>query len=128
PNGTEWVSSTDDEGGCTTTSNGRFTSQVNIGAQVAASYRAAAWAPIPPPPFNTSHDPCMEWRTGRLGQEQQLVPGQPTSMRLCSGTVRSEAAYRSIMLSRGFQPLLDALNALPTKPTQSACQGDGSQA
>ena len=31
-------------------------------------------------------------------------------------------------LSHGFQPVLDALNALSTTPTQSSCQGDGKQA
>jgi hypothetical protein len=128
--GTEWVSSTDDVSDCTTTSNGRFTSHVNIGAQVAASYRVASWAPIPPPHITrTDHDPCATPRPGRLGQEQHLLPGQPTSIRLCAGTIgRSATSYQSATLSRGFQPLIDALNALPTTPTNSQCQGDGSQA
>ena len=47
PTGTEWVSSTDDVSECTTTSNGRFTSQVDIGAQVAASYRRSTTASNP---------------------------------------------------------------------------------
>jgi hypothetical protein len=129
PTGTEWVSSTDDEGECTTTSNGRFTSQIHIGAQLAASYRAATWAPIPAPHVSsTDHDPCATRRSGRLGEDQQLVPGQPGSIRLCAGTPgRSTTSYRVATLTRGFQPLIDALNALPTTPTKSECQGDGHQ-
>jgi hypothetical protein len=130
PAGTEWVSSTDDAAECTTTSNGRFTSSLNIGAQVAASFQAATWTPIPPPRITgTDHDPCAARRAGRLGQDQQLVPGQPTSIRLCAATVgRTDTSYGSATLSHGFQPVLDALNALSTTPTQSSCQGDGSQA
>ena len=37
-------------------------------------------------------------------------------------------SYRSLTLSHGFQPVIDALNALSTTPTWSSCQGDGSQA
>jgi hypothetical protein len=130
PTGTEWVSSTDDAAECTTTSNGRFTSSLNIGAQVAASYKAATWTPVPPPRISrTDHDPCATRRSGRLGEEQRLVPGQPTSIRVCAGTAgRTDTSYRTVILSHGFQPVIDALNALSTTPTQSSCQGDGSQA
>jgi len=130
PTGTQWVSSTDDVSDCTTTSNGPFTSQVNIGGQIAASYRSATWAPIPPPHLTgTDHDPCAARRSGRFGQDQHLLPGRPTSIRLCAGTAGPRATtYRTAMLDRGFQPLVDALDALRTRPTTSECQGDGQQA
>jgi hypothetical protein len=130
PTGTQWVSSTDDVSDCTTTSNGPFTSQVNIGGQVAASYRSATWAPIPLPHLTgTDHDPCAARRSGRFGQDQHLLPGQPTSIRLCVGTAGPRATtYRTTLRNRGFQPLVDALDVLRTRPTTSECQGDGQQA
>lgn len=127
PTGSEWVSSTADGGDCTATSNGRFTSQINISAQLAASYRAATWAPIPPH-NGTGHDPCATGRSGRLGEDERLVPGQPTSILLCAGTSGPRTTtYVSATRNQGFQPLVDALNALHTRPTTSGCQGDGRQ-
>jgi hypothetical protein len=127
PTGTEWVSSTDDQGGCTTTSNGRFTSPLNIGPYVTAAYRSARWTPIRPHNPSTDNDPCTRWPVGRLGQERQLIPGTPTSILVCSSISGSQASLRTTTLSHGYQHLVDALNALPTKPTQSGCQGDGRQ-
>lgn len=124
PTGTEWVSSTDDEGNCTTTSNGRFTSQLNIGPYVTAAYRSTKWAPIHPRNPGTGHDPCVVSPVGRLGQDEQLVPGSPTSILGCSSVVRSSPSLQVTTLTHGFQPLVDALNALRTKPTTSECDGD----
>jgi hypothetical protein len=67
-------------------------------------------------------------RPGRFGQDRQLVPGQPRSIRVCAGTTGiSDTSYRSATRSAGFRPLLDALNKLARTPTTSSCQGDGDQ-
>jgi len=124
PSGTEWVSSTDDEGNCTTTSNGRFASQVNIGSYVTAAYRSTKWAPIQPHNPGTGHDPCVVTPVGRLGQDKQLIPGSPTSILGCSSVFRSPTSLQVTTLTDGFQPLIDALNALHTKPTTSECDED----
>jgi hypothetical protein len=129
PEGTLWVSTAKEPNDCVDTSNGEFTSQVTIGGQVAASYTAGAWVAAPPPQLTrTDHDPCRGERTGRLGQETAMVPGNPISVQVCEGTpTGQDVSYRTVTVRVGYSDLVAALNALPTQTSSSSCQGDGKQ-
>jgi hypothetical protein len=129
PNGTEWVATTDDISDCTGTSNGPFSSPTNIGAQIAASYLRGAWQPPPKPHITGAEiDPCLPTRSGRLGQETQLIPGTPESLRICQLTMGvAKTTYRQLAVNRNFEALVAAVNNLPTTPSVRGCQGDGMQ-
>ena len=107
PLGLVWVSVGADPGRCTGATNGSFTTPVNLGTQVAASFATGHWAPVP----TSSPAPCAGSPYGRLGEDQQLVPAGATSVTVCAadhGVPHSSRHY-----ARGFGGLVAALNALP---------------
>jgi hypothetical protein len=57
-----------------------------------------------------------------------MIPANPRSILVCEGTLGStSSSYRSALITQGFQGLVAALNALPTKRSTASCQGDGNQ-
>lgn len=107
PLGLVWVSVGADPGRCIGATNGSFTTPVNLGSQVAASFAAGHWTPVP----TSSAAPCSGSPYGRLGEDQQLVPAGASSVTVCAadhGVPHSSRHY-----VRGFGGLVAALNALP---------------
>jgi hypothetical protein len=123
PDGTVWVW-TADVPNCSEISNGEFTSGVNMGRQVAASYAAGAWVPDPFGVWDRDpEDPCQAQRSGRLGQETVIVPPGSANVRVCKRTHRSTGdIYQTRTATGGYRKLVDALNAPPTQTSTSSCQ------
>jgi hypothetical protein len=104
--GREWVSTTADASGCVTTSNGDFVTYAGASAAAAKAAAAGRW---PEPGHVVS---CAAG--GRLGQGTAMVPAGSTSLTICTGQV-----VRTV--TSGFDGLVTALNALPTRTSTWAC-------
>jgi hypothetical protein len=105
--GTIWVSTTSDPSGCILTSNGDFTSFGNASAEAAKALRTGDW------PARPQQVSCGSG--GRLGQETAMVPAGSTSLTICAGRIVRR-------LTSGYQDLVAALNALPTRTSTFGCQ------
>jgi hypothetical protein len=123
PTGTEWVSSAI-TGGCPSSSNGVFVTPTNIAYQVQASYAAGTWVSVPFNPKMADADACQPL-SGRLGQETTLVPAGAQTVKICRSSRGGKQV--GVTLTSGFEPLLRALDALPTRTSTGGCQGDGHQ-
>ena len=104
PNGTLWISAPDDH--CLGSSNGKFTAETHVATTVKSALDTGAW-PKPTPPA-----PCTG-TSGRLGQQQQMIPADPTSVTLC--------VLNGITTVREGNPtqlhtVTSALNGLPHTP------------
>jgi hypothetical protein len=111
PLGLVWVSVGADPARCTGATNGSFSTPVNLGTQVAASFAAGHWTPEP----TGAGSPCSGSPYGRLGEDQHLVPPGATSVTVCAtdnGVPQSSRHY-----VRGFGSIVTALNALPISPS-----------
>jgi hypothetical protein len=117
--GKVWVSTDAEPNECADTSNGAYLSPENVGAQVAASYAARAWVPAPPPAPGSGYDACEGPALGRRGQETEMVPAQPVSVRVCDGGLGR--ATNVGKASAGFADLVRLLNSLPTKTSSLGC-------
>jgi hypothetical protein len=102
-----WVSTTSDPSGCILTSNGDFTGLGNVSAEADKALRTGRW---PSPPTTVS---CGNG--GRLGQETVMVPAGSTSVTICTGHIVRNFTW-------GYQRLVRALNALPTRTSTLGCQ------
>jgi hypothetical protein len=100
-----WISAPDE---CVGSSNGRFASLDNVDGLAQAAYTTGQWLP-------TTEPPCAS--TGRLGQEHAMVPGQPSTLTICPATGPAKTFHD------GFQPLVAALNGLPTRTSNQSCKG-----
>jgi hypothetical protein len=105
--GAVWVSAADDSSGCLGSTNGTFSSPVNLGAQVAASFAARHWTGMPQGP----PEPCAGSAYGRLGQQDVMVPEGAVLLTICKVNGLLRVGAKRIGL--GFAPLIHALNALP---------------
>lgn len=74
-----WVSAVQDPNSCTGTGNGDFVSSAYLGERLATAYDSRSW-PVAP-----RVDGCTGGGTGRLGQEDALVPEGWQSLLVCSG-------------------------------------------
>jgi hypothetical protein len=120
PDGVVWVATAEDS--CTGTFNGEFTSQRRIGMQVAASYAVGAWVPDPLP-RPTGPGACPDEQSGRLGQETAMVPPDPVSVQICKFNRGARDSFDTRTSTGGYRDLVDALNALPTRPSTGVCDG-----
>jgi hypothetical protein len=126
PDGTEWVSATDEPNGCVGTTNGDFNSLSNAGAQVGASFAAGSWQPAPTramglPPAA----PCLGEATGRRGQESQMVPGQPSEVLVCRSVHDVvNPTWQTWTSTTGVGTLAAALNAPAARVSSNGCQQD----
>jgi hypothetical protein len=109
PTGTMWITAPDNH--CAGSSNGHFVTNAHVAATAIPAYRSGTWAT----PATPSHPGCL-MGTGRLGQEQVMVPATPVSVQVC----RDGGAATAVVA--GNQTELDALittlNGLPTEPDQ----------
>ncbi len=120
--GTVWVSTQREPNDCLDTSNGSYTTQVNLGRQVGASYEAGGWVEVPDRfAQDPNPDPCATSASGRRGEETALVPAQPVSVIVCEQGSKIGSTYRSWAVPSGFEPLVAALDALPIKPSSWSC-------
>jgi len=105
---TIWVAATDEPNECVDASNGEFTSSGIIGPDVSRAFASGRW-PAPQPVS------CARPRQdiGRLGQDTAMVPAGSTSLIIC--------ATKAHTLTSGYQPLVLALNRLPTRPSTRSC-------
>jgi hypothetical protein len=105
---TIWVAATDEPNECVDASNGEFTSSGIIGPDVSRAFASGRW----PAPQSVS---CTRPRQdiGRLGQDTAMVPAGWTSLTIC--------APKAHRLTSGYQPLVLALNRLPTRPSTRSC-------
>jgi hypothetical protein len=115
---TAWVQAESDPNSCTETSNGSFTSDAYEADVVAAWLRAGQWMPQQPQP-GVSPTPCAFLGAGRPGDEQSLLPGKPTQVRVCSS---SSPAFRD-MTADEIAELQRVLDQVKTQPSTNGCQG-----
>jgi hypothetical protein len=108
---TMWVAATHDPNACVNSSNGEFTSSGNFGPSVSQAFASGRWpAPQPATCKGTFQN------VGRLGQDMAMVPAGPTSLTIC-------APRAHITVTSGYQPLVRALDRLPTRVSTRACSG-----
>lgn len=105
-----WVTATDDPNGCVATTNGEFTSASGVGGTVTKAFATGRWPARQPVGCNRFGQDA-----GRLGQSAAMVPPGATSLTICTPAART--------FSSGYQALISALNALPTRPSTHACSG-----
>ena len=105
---TVWVAATDEPNECVDASNGEFTSDGIIGPDVTRAFASGRWPARQPVS-------CIGPRqdVGRLGQDTAMVPAGATSLTIC--------APKAHTLASGYQPLVLALNRLPTRPSTRSC-------
>jgi hypothetical protein len=116
-NATMWISTTVDPNWCVDTTNGSFTSSTYIGDQVDAAFQAGAWvAPAARPlPDKNAPAACSPPRTGRLGQDSELVPGTPIAVDICNDSTKLAT------VKDGVRTLAAAFNKLPTTASKNSC-------
>jgi hypothetical protein len=110
-----WVGSAEEADSCVTTTNGTVGSRSHIGRDIAAAYRTGTWNPVRP------DDPC-HGSTGRRGQNERMVPGEPVSVLVCG---QVSHGGRSPRLEHGRQTaeaLAATLNSLDTRPSGDVCR------
>lgn len=112
-----WVYAARDLNGCERTTNGRFVSLDNSGAQFAASLAAGRWMPAPPPQV-----PSQCAVTGRFGQQNVLVPAGVVAARVCANG-GSPGAGRTVRIAdpSALRPLLNAVDRATTRPSGNSC-------
>jgi len=104
-----WVAATQDPNSCVNSSNGEFVSTGVIGASVTKAFTTGRW-PQPRPVSCHVVGPGV----GRLGQDKAMVPPGSMSVTICR-------RHGGRTVSSGFQPLVAALNALPTRVSTRGC-------
>jgi hypothetical protein len=109
-----WVSGVQEPNSCTDTGNGEFVSSVYLGQRLAASYDQGAWVSPPQP------DGCSSPDSGRLGQEQTMVPGGWESLLVCRKTEQPEP--REVSADDAAR-IADLLNSAPAEADSSTCSG-----
>jgi hypothetical protein len=103
-----WVAATQDPNSCVRSSNGQFVSIGVVGAWVTKAFKAGRW---PRPRLVSCHSAGPG--VGRLGQDKAMVPPGSMSVTICGRGGRT--------VTSGFQPLVSALNALPTRVSTRGC-------
>ncbi|GAA5038074.1 hypothetical protein GCM10023259_002270 [Thermocatellispora tengchongensis] len=112
-----WIGTAEEPNQCVNTTNGTLTSRSYVGSHVTAAYRTGVWRPV------RSEDPCRE-TTGRRGQDERMVPGEPVSVIVC-GRPASHGARppRSEHGAPAATALAAALNSPPVRRSENMCQG-----
>lgn len=105
---TIWVAASDGPGSCAGMSNGDFESSSSVGRDATAAFKSRVW-PDPPPL-------SCDTRSGRLGQETEMVPAGSTRLLICDWDPHE--------IRTGYASLVDALNELPTKQSTRGVRAD----
>ena len=116
PDGVVWLATAQDANSCVDLTNGTFTTHEYVGDRFAAAYETGEWRPRPVLPQN---GPCRERRPGRAGQEGSLVPGEPVSLRVCSGGTGRDVGLDVLAAVR------DVLAQPSAQPSDGTCSGAG---
>lgn len=105
-----WVSAVQDPNSCTGTGNGDFVSSAYLGDRLAAAYDSRSWPAAP------QVDGCTGGGTGRLGQEDALVPEGWQSLLVCSGGSQPREVEQA-------QEVTSVLAEVDTGPGTNGCSG-----
>jgi len=124
PAGVLWVTTAYDVNGCEVASNGSFTSSAYVGNDVDNAFATGVWTGGV---GRDSSQPCVAWPSGRLGQDQQLVPSGPTGLTICSADAAPAPMPSTVAVTRNFSALVSALDAVPTRPTGNMCDPHGQE-
>ncbi|RBQ14274.1 hypothetical protein DP939_41395 [Spongiactinospora rosea] len=111
-----WLGSAEEVNSCAITTNGTVASGSYIGAYITAAYRTGTWRPV------RQTDAC-QGTTGRRGQEDTMVPGEPVSVTVCRRTSPVETATRLRYGAREAAALAEALNAPRARESEHGCSG-----
>ena len=124
PSGVLWVTTAYDVNGCEVTSNGSFTTATYVGNDVDHAFSTGVW--VGGIGRDTSTD-CLAWPTGRLGQDQHLVPPDPTALTICSAN-GAPSAHRAVAhVTRSFSSLVRTLDGVATRPSGHMCDPHGDE-
>ncbi len=110
-----WVGSAEEVNRCVTTTNGAIGSRSYIGPSLTAAYRSGTWRLTRP------SDPCQV-RLGRRGQDEQMVPGNPTTVVICRLGSSSGPPPRVEHDATTAYSLAALLNSVDTRPSEHMCQ------
>ncbi|WP_329424167.1 hypothetical protein OG339_27660 [Streptosporangium sp. NBC_01495] len=114
-----WVGSAEEVNSCVTTTNGTVGTRSYVGRDITVAYRTGTWSPVRP------DDPC-HGPTGRRGQNERMVPGEPVSVLVCGQPTSYDG--RSPRLEHGRQTaeaLAATLNSLDTWTSEKVCRRTG---
>jgi hypothetical protein len=117
PGASEWVAAPGNH--CAGSSNGVFSSSVNLSGRASAWYQAQRWTVTP-----ASDDACHPSGFGRLGQHSSMVPDHPVSVSLCEVKAGGGHATGHTKTSEVGR-LASALDALRASGGQSQCRPAG---
>ncbi|WP_146607383.1 hypothetical protein [Spongiactinospora gelatinilytica] len=111
-----WLGSAEEVNSCVVTTNGTVRSGAYIGRNITAAYRTGTWLPV------RQTDAC-EGTTGRRGEEDTMVPGEPVSVTVCrQGSPTKTWPHRKYG-AREAAALAGPLNARHAWKTANGCQG-----
>jgi hypothetical protein len=117
PGASEWVAAPGYH--CAGSSNGVFSSSVNLSARASAWYQAQRWTATP-----ASDDACHPSGFGRLGQHSSMVPDHPVSVSLCEVSAGGGHATRRTRTSQVGR-LASTLDALRASGGRNQCRPAG---
>lgn len=109
-----WLGSAEEVNSCASTTNGTVSTRSYVGETITSAYRTGTWTIEPP------EDPCLG-DGGRRGQNERLVPGEPTSLLVCRP--RPDGSVHARYGSEEARTFAALLNSLDTRPTHYGCQG-----
>ena len=90
--GTMWISAPDNH--CSGSSNGQFTTTAHVATAAIQASRYGTWATATLGPRSACNP-----GSGRLGQQNAMVPGTPVSLAVCTGTPGHATTATSVQLA-----------------------------
>ncbi|GAA4575354.1 hypothetical protein GCM10023193_73730 [Planotetraspora kaengkrachanensis] len=109
-----WVGTAEEVNHCVTTTNGTASSRSYVGDRITAAYRQGT-------PQADGKDLCESWM-GRRGQNERMVPDEPTSVVVCRLDPQGGQALRTEYGTDVAGPLASKLNDLDARPSDNSCQ------
>jgi hypothetical protein len=120
-NGSLWVAAADEPNHCAGASNGRFTSQADLGGALTLAHRSGAWPGMEATAQKTPA--CWRGAPGRRGQERVLVPDTPVAVLICREPTNAGNPFvrTRVREQRVLSDLQRRLNAYPTRASGHSC-------
>ncbi|MDV3221078.1 hypothetical protein [Intrasporangium sp.] len=113
-----WVAAKADANSCSGATNGDFESRAPVGGTLERLYGDDP-GPVTPP---AEQPTCVGWSTGRLGDDQTLVPEGSPTVTVCRLAASGSWQETPLDEDRSAQVVTE-LRQLPIRPTLGMCEG-----